>query len=93
MLASRVQRQIALPLVNLLDTMRAAERGDYTQRAKVTSDDEIGELMRGHLELSADAVPQKKFDALWREIDKGIERATKPPPAPPQEFDGTARFE
>ena len=27
--------------------MRAAERGDYTRRARVTSDDEIGHLMRG----------------------------------------------
>ena len=48
---------------------------DGATRAKVEGVHELGELLRGHLELSADAVPQKRFDALWREIDKGIERA------------------
>jgi signal transduction histidine kinase/CheY-like chemotaxis protein len=47
LLARRVQRQIAAPLMNLVDTMQAAERGDYSKRALVTSDDEIGHLMRG----------------------------------------------
>ncbi|HEX6639235.1 MAG TPA: response regulator [Steroidobacteraceae bacterium] len=47
LLASRVQRQIASPLQELVETMSAAERGDYSRRAKVTSDDEIGHLMRG----------------------------------------------
>ena len=42
-----MQRQIAAPLLNLVDTMQAAERGDYSRRAQVTSDDEIGHLMRG----------------------------------------------
>jgi anti-sigma factor RsiW len=43
-------------------------------RGKVDAVTEVGEVVRGHLELSADAVPQKKFDALWREIDKAIDR-------------------
>jgi signal transduction histidine kinase/CheY-like chemotaxis protein len=47
LLARRVQRQIATPLLNLVETMQAAERGDYSRRAQVTSDDEIGRLMRG----------------------------------------------
>lgn len=47
---------------------------DPAARAKAEAVNELGELVRGHLELTADAVPQKKFDALWREIDKGIER-------------------
>jgi signal transduction histidine kinase/DNA-binding response OmpR family regulator len=47
LLASRVQRQIAGPLQELVATMSAAEGGDYSRRAKVTSDDEIGHLMRG----------------------------------------------
>jgi len=47
LLARRVQRQIAAPLLNLVDTMQAAERGDYSRRAQVTTDDEIGTLMRG----------------------------------------------
>jgi len=48
LLARRVQRQIAAPLLNLVDTMQAAERGDYSRRADVTSDDEIGTLMHGY---------------------------------------------
>src|SRR6187399_25543 len=44
LLARRVQRQIASPLLNLLKTMQAAEHGDYSRRADVTSDDEIGTL-------------------------------------------------
>src|SRR4051812_11499774 len=47
LMARRVQQQIAAPLLNLVDTMQSAERGDYTRRAQVTSDDEIGNLMRG----------------------------------------------
>lgn len=48
---------------------------DTGSRAKVDAVGELGDLLRGHIELSADAVPQKRFDALWREIDKGIDRA------------------
>ncbi len=47
-------------------------------RGKVDGVGELGDLLRGHLELSADAVPQKRFDALWREIDKGIDREAEP---------------
>jgi hypothetical protein len=47
---------------------------DPEARRKVEAVGELGELVRGHLELSADAVPQKKLDSLWREIDKGIDR-------------------
>jgi hypothetical protein len=47
---------------------------DPASRRKVEAVGELGELVRGHLELKADAVPQKKFDALWREIGKGIDR-------------------
>src|SRR5689334_5269187 len=47
LLARRVQRQIASPLMHLVDVMSAAERGDYSKRARVTADDEIGHLMRG----------------------------------------------
>ncbi|HTL34604.1 MAG TPA: hypothetical protein VL326_15860 [Kofleriaceae bacterium] len=54
---------------------------DPVARGKLDSIGELGEIVRGHLELSADAVPQKKFDALWREIDKGIERERKESPA------------
>ncbi|HET9473147.1 MAG TPA: response regulator, partial [Steroidobacteraceae bacterium] len=47
LLARLVQRQIAAPLLELVDTMQAAERGDYSRRANATTDDEIGSLMRG----------------------------------------------
>jgi hypothetical protein len=47
---------------------------DPKSRSKVEAVTQLGELVRGHLELSADALPQKKLDALWREIDKGIDR-------------------
>ena len=47
LLARRVQRQIAAPLLELVETMQAAERGDYSRRANATTDDEIGSLMRG----------------------------------------------
>lgn len=55
---------------------------DPIARRKVEAVGELGELVRGHLELSADAVPQKKLDALWREIDKAIERDREAAPAP-----------
>jgi len=47
LMARRVQRQIGTPLMRLVETMQAAERGDYSRRAEVTSEDEIGSLMRG----------------------------------------------
>ena len=47
LLARRVQRQIAAPLLQLVEVMQACERGDYSKRAHVTSDDEIGHLMHG----------------------------------------------
>src|SRR4051812_6167796 len=47
LLARRVQQQIAAPLMHMVDVMSSAERGDYSKRASVTSDDEIGHLMHG----------------------------------------------
>ena len=54
---------------------------DPMSRRKVEGVTELGELVRSHLELTADALPQKKLDALWREIDKGIDRETVTKPA------------
>jgi len=51
---------------------------DQTSRRKLEGVGEISELVRGHLELTSDAVPRKKFDALWREIDKSLDRETEP---------------
>jgi len=42
---------------------------DSDARAKVAAIQEVGELVRGHLELSADAVHDAKFAAMWRRID------------------------
>ena len=69
LLARRVQRQIASPLLNLVDTMQAAERGDYSKRAQVTSDDEIGHLMRGfNVHARADREPRAGARASSRSI-------------------------
>src|SRR5215468_9321320 len=38
-------------------------------RAKVEAMRQVGELVRGHLELSADAVPDARFASMWRRID------------------------
>jgi anti-sigma factor RsiW len=50
---------------------------DEAARAKAGSIAEIGELVRGHLELSADAVPDARFARMWREIDTGLEAAPR----------------
>ncbi|HEX3757460.1 MAG TPA: hypothetical protein VHW23_02095 [Kofleriaceae bacterium] len=42
---------------------------DPHSRARLESIQQIGELVRGHLELSADAVHDAKFAAMWRRID------------------------
>lgn len=45
---------------------------DPIAQRKVAAVGELGELVRGHLELSADTVPDAKFAAMWREIDGAI---------------------
>ena len=53
-------------------------------QAKVDAVHELGELVRGRLELAADDVPDKRFAAMWTEIDKAIakvEPVTDPGPA------------
>ncbi len=59
------------------ELMQAAdrERSDLAvspgeAQAKVDAIAELGELVRGHVELSADAVPDAKFAAMWRQIDE-----------------------
>lgn len=46
---------------------------DPDARVKVAAIRQIGELVRGHLELSADAVHDAKFAAMWRRIDDQLE--------------------
>jgi negative regulator of sigma E activity len=42
---------------------------DPEARAKREAIHQLGELVRGHLELSADAVHDARFAAMWRRID------------------------
>ncbi|HSR98312.1 MAG TPA: hypothetical protein VLM79_14740 [Kofleriaceae bacterium] len=42
---------------------------DPDARARVAAVKQLGELVRGHLELSADAVHDAKLAAMWRRID------------------------
>lgn len=49
---------------------------DADARVRVEAIQEIGELVRGHLELSADAVHDARFAAMWRRIDERIAPAT-----------------
>jgi hypothetical protein len=55
---------------------------DPRARGVVDAIGEVGELMRGHLELAADAVPARRFDQIWREIDKQLDLAAAAVPAP-----------
>jgi hypothetical protein len=45
---------------------------DPDAQAKVESIKQVGELVRGHLELAAEAVHDAKFAAMWRRIDEGL---------------------
>lgn len=38
--------------------------------AKIESLGQMRELVRGHLEIAADDVPERKFDAIWKKIDR-----------------------
>lgn len=49
---------------------------DAEARVRLEAIQEIGELVRGHLELSADAVHDARFAAMWRRIDQRIAPAT-----------------
>lgn len=49
--------------------LAARLEGDPEARAKALAVRQLGELVRGHLELSADAVHDAKFAAMWRRID------------------------
>ncbi len=54
---------------------------DEIARNKVDAIGEVGELVRGHLELATDDVPQARFDAIWREVDKVVTNAVPIPAA------------
>jgi hypothetical protein len=49
--------------------------GDADAATKIESLHEIGEVVRGHLELSADAVPDARFVTMWKTIDGALDDA------------------
>lgn len=53
----------------LADVEARLER-DPEARAKVESLGQVTEIVRSHLELSVDDVPERRFDAMWRHIDR-----------------------
>ena len=52
---------------------------DADGRAKIAAVSDLGEVVRGHLEMSAERVADKRFAAMWREIDKAIDRESPAP--------------
>ena len=54
------------------ETRSQIER-DADARTKLESLGEMTELVRGHLELSADAVADRRFTSMWREIGKTLD--------------------
>ena len=52
---------------------------DPDARVKAESLAQVDELLRGHLELAADNVSERRFEAMWKEIDA----ATAPEAARP----------
>jgi two-component system, sensor histidine kinase and response regulator len=78
LLARRVQRLIASPLLRLVDAMAAAERGDYSQRVQVTSDDEIGNLMRGfNVMLDQIETRERELSKQHGLLENQVEERTK----------------
>jgi hypothetical protein len=70
-----------------LDFMEHADGEAETEltadgQAKVDALQELGELVRGRLELAADDVPDARFASMWREIDKQIDLKKVETPAP-----------
>lgn len=60
-----------------LDDRQAADvdarlERDPDARAKADSLGQMSELVRSHLELAADDVPARSFDAIWRKVDREI---------------------
>jgi len=51
----------------------ALDTSDPAARAKLDALGQGKELVRGHLELAADAVPDAKFAAMWQQIGKSLD--------------------
>ena len=62
-----------IDLMQEADGERARDgAADPVERDKLAALDELHELVRGHLEGEADAVPDARFAAMWKAIDRSI---------------------
>ena len=57
--------------------VRARLDGDPEAKARAEALGEIRELVRGHLELAADAVPERRWDQMWKAIEQSTRGATE----------------
>lgn len=66
-------------IMEYADGEAAADGAVHTGEAmaKVAAIRQLGELVRGRLELAADEIPDARFDALWRNIDSAV-KPSKP---------------
>ncbi|MGE0548960.1 MAG: hypothetical protein AB7R00_17955 [Kofleriaceae bacterium] len=53
--------------------VRARLDRDPNARTKRDGLAQLSEVMRSHFEQAVDEVPERRFEAMWREIDKAIE--------------------
>lgn len=68
--------------------VEAAIGRDPGLRGKAEGVRELSELVRGHLELTADEI-EPRFATLWQQIDKRIEHDRTPVPVPPKRSSST----
>ena len=68
-----------IELMEHADGERTLRDVDPAEREKIAAIGEVGELVRGHLELSADAVPAARFEQIWDAVDKEIGKAPAKP--------------
>ena len=64
-----------LPDDKLVAEIEAHLERDPEARAKSQALGQVGEVVRGHLELAADDVPARRFDQMWRTVSREIARA------------------
>lgn len=55
--------------------LRPGLAGDPDARRKLEAIGELGELVRGHLELTTDETDDRKLQAMWRGIDRALDEA------------------
>jgi hypothetical protein len=46
---------------------------DDNARKKIESLRQMHEVVRGHLEMSADAIPERRFETMWREVGRALD--------------------